>query len=97
MTSLAREKAYHSVNSHVKDFPRSHDAEETVNALEDGNHHLVFILRCRFILRMSARMDNAIHIQVEIVEFHPIGIRQRGVHRNELAVHVGWLVDEEEF
>lgn len=37
-------KTYDSINGHVKHLPGTDNAEETVDALEDGNHHLILIL-----------------------------------------------------
>lgn len=53
-----------AVNRHVDQFSGTHDAEEAVDALEDGHHHLVLVARCRFVLGMGARMDDSVHVEI---------------------------------
>ena len=68
------------INGHVENFTRSNNCKESVNALENSDHHFVLILGSRFVLWMGTRMDNSIHIQVQIIEFHLIGVGFCCVH-----------------
>lgn len=34
---------YHSIDGHVQNSPGSHDIEQAVDVLKNGDHHLVFI------------------------------------------------------
>lgn len=76
----------HSVNGHVEDFAWPHDAEEAIDAIENGDHHFVLVLRRRFILRMRTRMYNAVHVEVEIVKLDAVRIGQCGVLGHPFAV-----------
>ena len=68
-----------TIDGHVENFTGADDIEKAVDALEDGNHHLVFILGSWLILGMSTRMDDSVHIQVQIVKLHSVGVRLGGV------------------
>lgn len=82
---------HHSINSHVQHLPGPDNTEQPVNALKDSHHHLILVLRCWPVLRMGARVDNAVHVQVEVVKLYIVGIGKRGVHIHELAIYVGRL------
>lgn len=40
---------YHAINGHVQNSPGSHDIEQAVDILKNGNHHLIFIFRSRSV------------------------------------------------
>ena len=64
------------------------DPKETVNALEDGDHHLVLVLGGGFILRMRARVDDPVHVEVQVVELDLVGVRPCRVHLGPDAVYL---------
>lgn len=37
------EVIYHSVDGHVQNSPGTHDVEEAVDVLKDGDHHFIFV------------------------------------------------------
>ena len=77
----------YAVNGHVEQLPWPDNGKESVNALEDGDHHLVLVLGSRLVLRMCARMNDSVHVQVQIVELHLVGIGFRTVHRGTNTVN----------
>ena len=52
----------YTINGHVQKLPGTYNGEETINALKDGDHHLILILRSRLILRMGAGVNNTLNI-----------------------------------
>mmetsp|Transcript_15613 Transcript_15613/g.33183 ORF Transcript_15613/g.33183 Transcript_15613/m.33183 type:complete len:200 (+) Transcript_15613:2477-3076(+) len=80
----------HAVNSHVHKLLGAYDSEETVQVQEDVLIHVLLILRRRPILRMAARVNDAIHIQVEVVE---VTVRRIliEVHGHHTTIHLHWL------
>ena len=64
------------------------DPKETVNALEDSDHHLVLVLGGGFILRMRARVDDPVHVEVQVVELDLVGVRPCRVHLGPDAVYL---------
>lgn len=40
---------YHPIDGHVENSPGAHNVEQTVNVLENGDHHLIFIFRSRSV------------------------------------------------
>lgn len=68
-----------SINSHVQHFAWPDNIEQSINALEYCYHHLIFILRRWLVFRMRARMDNTIHVQVQIIEFNAIRIWKQSI------------------
>ena len=65
----------HSVDCHVEDLPWPDDGEESVDALEDGHHHLVLVLGGRLVLGVSAGVDDSVHVQVKVVELNLMGTK----------------------
>lgn len=66
----------HTINGHVQYFTRSHNIEQTIDALKNRHHHFVLVLWRRFVFWMGAGMNDAIHVQVEVVKFNVVGIGQ---------------------
>ena len=64
------------------------DPKETVNALKDGDHHLVLVLGGGFVLRMRARVDDPVHVEVQVVELDLVGVRPCRVHLGPDAVYL---------
>lgn len=58
----------HTINSHVNHFLWPCDAHETVNVRKNVVKHLSFVFRLRATLRMRARMDYTVHIEVQVVD-----------------------------
>ena len=57
--------------------------------LENGKEHVVLGQWGRLVQRMRRRMDDAVHIQVQVVEFDSVGIWERRVDRNAIAGYCG--------
>ena len=45
-----------------------------VDIFKDGKHHFFFTLWGSLVLGMTARMNDSIHVQVQVVEFHIVWI-----------------------
>lgn len=75
-----------AIDGHVEHLSRPHNVEQAIDALENRHHHLVFIFRRWLVLGMRARMNNAIHVQVKIVELNTVGVRQRRIFWIPLAI-----------
>lgn len=78
----------HAVDRHVEQLAGPHDAEQAVDALEYRHHHLVLVLRGGAVLGMGARVDDAVHVQVEVVELDAVRVRIGRVRRQPHAIHV---------
>lgn len=50
--------------------------------------YLVFAVITGFVFRVSARMDDSIHVQIKVVKFNPIGIRRWRIYRNLNSIHI---------
>ena len=75
----------------VKSVVIPNDSEKTVDAFEDGNHHLILVLGRRLIFGVSARVDDPVHVEVQIVELYLVRIRLCRVHRRADTVHLWGL------
>lgn len=73
-----------AVYRQIEELTGPYYTKETIDAVKDGDHHFIFIFGGRFVFRMCARVDYAIHVEVEVVEFHPVGVWFWGV---------GWYSD----
>lgn len=73
-------------NGNHKDLAWPYHIDHSVRVFEDLNHHFLLILRWGPVLGMGARMDNAIHIQVKIVEFLAVWVGASAVNRNDGAI-----------
>ena len=62
------------INGHVEQLARPHDGHQTINVLKNLRHHLILVLRGRLVFRVAARMDDSIHVEVEIVKLIIVGI-----------------------
>ena len=69
----------------VIDLPN--DSKETVNALKDGDHHLVLVLGGGLVLRMRARVDDPVHVEVQVVELDLVRVRPCRIHLGPDAVY----------
>lgn len=84
----------HSINCHVQHFPGPHNSEQPVNALENSHHHLILILWWRLIFRMCARVNDTVHVKVQVVKLHPVGVGEGRICVYQLAIYVDWLKSE---
>lgn len=84
-----------AIYGHIEQFPGTHDAEKTVDALEDSDHHFVFVARGRFVFRVGARVDNAVHVEVQVVELHGIWVWFGCIDWNANAIYVDGLERKE--
>ena len=67
--------------------------DDAVGILEDLDHHLLLVLGGGLVLGMRAGMNDAVHVQVEVVKLLAIGIRLRGVDGDHGAiVHLDWEI-----
>ena len=57
-----------TINSKVNHFFRSHCVDNFVCILKDIVEDLSFGLRLRFALGMETRMDNTVHVEVQVVD-----------------------------
>ena len=81
----------HAVYRHVEQLARPHDGEQAVDALEDGDHHLVLVPGRGFVLGVRARVDDAVHVEIQIVKLDSIWILLSRVHGSSDTVHLLWL------
>ena len=58
-----------TVNSQVNDFLRLANAHDFVSISENVLKDFEFALRLGSILRMSTRVNNAVHVKIQIVDF----------------------------
>jgi len=73
-------------NSDHEDFARPHHVDNTVGVPKDLQHHLLLILGGGPVLGMRAGVDNAVHIQVQIVEFLAVRVRFGSIDGDNSAV-----------
>mmetsp|Transcript_57280 Transcript_57280/g.138394 ORF Transcript_57280/g.138394 Transcript_57280/m.138394 type:complete len:222 (+) Transcript_57280:564-1229(+) len=76
----------HPVDGHVQDLAGADDVEDAVDVLEDGEVHLLLGGGGGKVLGVAGRVDDAVHIQVEVVIFDPIGVWLRSVWVYPLVV-----------
>ena len=84
----------HPIDRHIHELARPHDPKQPVDIREDLVEDLVLRRRGRLVLRMKARMNNPVHIQVQVVKLDPVRIGLRGVDRHLDATDtVGHVLD----
>ena len=49
------------------------DREDAVHVLEDGEHHVLLGLGRLLVLRVTARVDDAVHVEVAVPRKHCVG------------------------
>lgn len=84
-------------NGNHKQLARPDHVDNTLSVLEDLYHHLLFILGGRSILRVGARVHDAVHVQVKIVKLLAVRVGPCGIdgddgsvlHRDRLLLHDG--------
>ena len=65
----------HTVNGHEEQLLGLHDLEQLVQVVEDFNNHLrLRELRSR-IIAMRTVVDDAVHVQVQVVNLGDVGLR----------------------
>mmetsp|Transcript_5938 Transcript_5938/g.21724 ORF Transcript_5938/g.21724 Transcript_5938/m.21724 type:complete len:235 (+) Transcript_5938:3934-4638(+) len=83
-----------AVDGHVEQLARPHHAEEPVDVREDVLEHLRHRGGRRPILRVEAGVDDAIHVQVQVVPLPAVGVGLREVRRHLHAIdHLAGLLD----
>lgn len=75
----------HPIDRHVEKFSWTHDVEQSIDVSEDIIEDFGFLGRCWSIFRMKTRMDDSIHVQVQVIEFHTVRIGFRCIDRNRNA------------
>mmetsp|Transcript_13158 Transcript_13158/g.33917 ORF Transcript_13158/g.33917 Transcript_13158/m.33917 type:complete len:226 (+) Transcript_13158:1951-2628(+) len=58
----------HAVDGHVDDLLRADDADKAVEVQENVLVHVLLVLRRRPVLGVAARVDDAVHIEVQVVK-----------------------------
>ena len=81
-----------AVDGHVQQLPRADHGEEPVDVVEDALEHLFLGGWRRAILRVEARVDDAVHVEVQVIELLAVGVGPGAVHGHLHAVHVPRLV-----
>lgn len=65
-----------------------------IDVLEDSQDHLILGLRCLAVLRMTAGMDDSVHVQIQMVELSSVRVRLRvqiqvpRLRQRETALHI---------
>eukprot|EP00968_Pinguiococcus_pyrenoidosus_P005029 scaffold327_cov257-Pinguiococcus_pyrenoidosus.AAC.6 len=72
----------HSVDGQEEQAARPHRVEEPVHVVAHVAKHLLFRLRSRSILRMRARVDDPVHVDVQVVELHAVRIWRANIQRD---------------
>ena len=67
----------HAVNSQKKDAPRADSSEDTIDVLHNIDKHFRFSFGGGSVFGVGAGVDDAVHVYVEVVPFHVIGVGRR--------------------
>jgi hypothetical protein len=73
-TQLTRLKPEKSTNCHKQELPWAHYCKEAVDVVKHRLEDFTICAGHLLVLRMEARMDDPIHVKVEIVIFLSIGV-----------------------
>lgn len=73
-------------NSDHEQLSRANHVDNTIRVLEDFQHHLLLILGSRTVLGMGARMYDAVHVQVEMVELLSVRVGPSSINRYDGAI-----------
>ena len=76
-----------TVDGHVQHLAGAHHRHEAVDVKADVGKHLVLGLGGRDVFRVHARVDDAVHIEVQVVKLDAVGVGLRQVHRHRDASH----------
>ena len=75
-----------TINGHVQYLPRPNHVKEPINVIKDVSEHFLLRFRCHLVFWMEAWMNNAIHVQVQIVILYAIWIRFKRTYWHEMIV-----------
>lgn len=70
-----RKKWHWLTDCEEEKFAGPHNGEDAVNVVEDGTEDVVVALGRRQALGVKAGMDDAVHVEVEVVEFVAVRVR----------------------
>mmetsp|Transcript_47467 Transcript_47467/g.75037 ORF Transcript_47467/g.75037 Transcript_47467/m.75037 type:complete len:219 (-) Transcript_47467:108-764(-) len=76
----------YTIDGHVHNFLWPNDADKSVQVQEDVLIHVLFIFWRWPILWVAARVNNTIHVQIEIIKI-PVRSVFVQIHRNHTTVH----------
>lgn len=62
-------------DSNHQNLPWPHHVYHPFRVLEDFQHHFLLSLRRRLVLGVGARVDDAVHVEVQVVHFLAVGVR----------------------
>mmetsp|Transcript_64923 Transcript_64923/g.193524 ORF Transcript_64923/g.193524 Transcript_64923/m.193524 type:complete len:284 (+) Transcript_64923:2265-3116(+) len=79
-----------AVDGHVEQLLGPDDADEAVQVEENVLVHVLLIFWCRAIFRVAAWVDDAVHVEVQVVEITVRGILVQ-VHGDHTAIHLHGL------
>lgn len=68
-------------DSDHQQLSRADHVDYTICVLENLQHHRLLIFRGRSVLGMGTGVNNAVHVEVEIIELFAVGIGTGGVNR----------------
>mmetsp|Transcript_19964 Transcript_19964/g.31790 ORF Transcript_19964/g.31790 Transcript_19964/m.31790 type:complete len:218 (+) Transcript_19964:1068-1721(+) len=77
-----------TIDGEIQQFAWTHHAEQMLNVLERVLNHFVLVFRLGTTLWMTTRMNDAVHVEIEIVVLHAIGILSRRVWQNSITIIV---------
>ena len=81
-----------AVDGHVQQLAGADHGEEPVDVVEDALEHFFLGGWRRAVLGVEARVDDAVHVEVEVIELGAVGVGPGAVHRDDVAVMVPRLV-----